>query len=110
MGLAGGCGYPAGYFDDLGLQSDEDLEIERNEVRDLVRALVSPPVSIPGKTPLHLIPLKLLVRLLAACEQSVRASLDSRSLLNEVVLHAFSSLGKSFASVHDSEVDWSLLH
>jgi hypothetical protein len=97
MGLAGGCGYPADYFDDVSLQNDEDLETERNDVRDLLRALVSPPVSISVKTPLNLIPLKLLLRLLFACDQSLRASVDSRVLLDEVFLHAFSSLGTLYA-------------
>jgi hypothetical protein len=99
MGLASNCGYPEGYFNDLSLRSDEDLEIERNDVRDLLRALVGPPFFSPDKIPQHLVPLKILLRMLTECEHSVRSSLDSRALFAEVVVHAFSALGKYYTII-----------
>ena len=105
MKLAARCGYPVGYFDDLELESDEDLEIERNDVRDLLRTLVGAPSLAQSASHAHsgdptptggiqnVLSLKLLVRLLARCEQSLLATQDPRVVFEEVVAHAFSSLG-----------------
>jgi hypothetical protein len=105
MRLAARCGYPVGYFHNLDMDSDEDLEIERNDVRDLLRGLVGAPAlahSSSGtqsgnQSPTHdirnLLSLKLLVRLLVECEQGLLATHDSRVVFEEVVAHAFSSLG-----------------
>jgi len=90
MGCATACRYPVGYFDDPGANSDEDLEIERNDVRDLLRA-----VSDPGSSsePISMA-LRLLLKLLQACEHSVLSSRDRHQLFDETVIHAFSALGR----------------
>jgi hypothetical protein len=105
MKLAARCGYPVGYFHNLEMDSDEDLEIERNDVRDLLRGLVGVPAlahsssdtksgnQSPTRGIRNVLSLKLLLRLLVECEQSLLATHDSRVVFEEVVAHAFSSLG-----------------
>ena len=39
MALATSCGYPANYFEDLSVDNDEELENERNDVRDVLRSV-----------------------------------------------------------------------
>jgi hypothetical protein len=109
MKLAARCGYPVGYFDNLEMNSDEELEIERNDVRDLLRTQVATPSLAPSASHIqsgdpsptgsirNLVSLKLLVRLLAQCEQSLLAIQDPRVVFEEVVAHAFSSLGKDLS-------------
>lgn len=108
MRLAAGCAYPADYFNDWTLNSDEELEVERNDVRDLLRAFVAPLQGLTNDTTPqaqlngapsanaspNLVPLRLLVRLLIECDQTLIASIEGRALFDEVVVHAFSSLGK----------------
>lgn len=100
MGLASTCGYPAVYFDDLAANSDEDLEIERNDVRDLLRAVAGSGESGSTFSPLSSgappigATLKLLLRLLQACEHSILSSRQHHQLFEETVIHAFSALGK----------------
>jgi len=94
MGMASKCGYPSGYFENLAANSDEDLEIERNDVRDLLRAVT----GSGGESCTNLMPpsmtLTLLRNLLQACEQSILTSRRSHKLFDETVLHAFSALGE----------------
>jgi len=95
MRLASSCGYPAGYFDDLGADSDEDLEIERNDVRDLLRSLVAfPDADESNGVDRYGIPLGLLQKLLMECQQSLTSCTDREELFPEIVLHAFSALGE----------------
>lgn len=98
MRLSARCGYPVDYFHDMSVNSNEDLEIERNDVRDLLRALVGPlPANANDLTTegslQNLVPLKLLVRLLIECDKSLSAAVDNRAPFDEVMIHAFSSLG-----------------
>ena len=39
LALASSCTYPPGYFSDLTLDNDEDLEIEQNDVRYVLRSI-----------------------------------------------------------------------
>jgi hypothetical protein len=94
MGLAIACCYPPDYFDSFGSVSDEALEIERNDVRDLVRTVsgsTSDGKSLerpPG------ISVKVLTKLVSACHESVTLSHQSQQLCPESAVHAFSSLAK----------------
>lgn len=100
MGLAAFCAYPARYFDDLRANSDEELEVERNDVRDLLRAVTgsgetgSTSDSKSDEAPMR-VALQVLFHLLQACEKSVASAYESQQLFEESVVHAFSSLGTS---------------
>lgn len=96
--LAEGCAYPDGYFDELGSNSDEDLEIERNDVRDLLRTLTmsgeggSTAMADYASAPVNL-PFQLLARLLAYCEASVTKASEHGRMVPEATAHMFSALG-----------------
>lgn len=90
MALASSCSYPDGYFDDLACNADEDLENERNDVRDILRSatnleydhLYSPACSI-----------EVLEKLVSACMHAVQMSGDS-ALPPESAIHCLSALAK----------------
>ena len=99
LSLAGACGYPSDYFADLSAGSDEELEVERNAVRDLLRALAGSNenglvLDKQSHMPLP-VSLKVLSQLLHQCDQAVSSARHQRQLVPETVVHAFSSLGTS---------------
>lgn len=98
MKLAMGCGYPSDYFHDLGTNNDDDLENERNDVRDVLRTLSSTTTvegkSVPSAPALRLTT-SVLQRLLLACSESILTEpTDARSLYPETAIHAFSALAR----------------
>lgn len=99
MGLASQCGYPAGYFDDFGRNSDEDLESERNDIRDLLRTVAGIAPSLSEKPASIVVPVTILLRLVHACSQPIQEAAASNVLFPEPALHAFSALAKPINSV-----------
>jgi hypothetical protein len=103
MNLAARCCYPEGYFVDLGRNNVEELEIERNDVRDVLRTvatiptLKSPTKGLESSLPM-LVCLSVLQRLLELCNSSIQAAARADTLVSEVVLHAFSALAKPIDS------------
>lgn len=99
LSLASACGYPPDYFADLSAGSDEELEVERNAVRDLLRALTGSNESglvLDEQSHMPLpVSLKILSQLLYQCDQAVSSARHQRQLVPETVAHAFSSLGTS---------------
>lgn len=97
MNLALRCGYPTGYFEDLGADNDEELESERNDVRDVLR-------GITGNTSSHKdsaganITSRLLIQLMKACASPMQEIKDNPSF-PESALHAFSALAKPLNSM-----------
>ncbi|CAB9524907.1 hypothetical protein SEMRO_1602_G285260.1 [Seminavis robusta] len=100
MSLAIACGYSADYFQDFGAMSDEDLEIERNDVRDVIRTVAvserggSTAFADVTRPPLE-VTLKVLARLLHACFESIDASRKASQLFHETAVHCYSALAKS---------------
>jgi hypothetical protein len=99
MKLASVCEYPAHYFDHLSAESDQDLEIERNDVRDLLRTVGG---SVEGGStvdtgstdyPLE-VTTRILAKLLDACNEAVVSARQRQELCSEAAVHAFSSLAK----------------
>jgi hypothetical protein len=99
MNLAVRCGYPDSYFVNLAASSDEEIEVERNDVRDVVRAIAcseeggSTSEVITLHRPLET-SLKILSKLLHACVDAVNTALSQRLLPSEAIVHAFSALAK----------------
>ncbi|KAL3923871.1 MAG: hypothetical protein SGILL_001395 [Bacillariaceae sp.] len=99
MNLASRCRYPDGFFSDLGRNNVEELEIERNDVRDVLRTVAAMP---PVKSNLQLsevsagvvICSSVLQQLLDLCVVAVREAMTTDTLVSEAVLHAFSALAK----------------
>jgi len=92
LALATSCGYPPGYFDCLEEDNDEELEIERNDVRDVARSVCSLDSGFNGthKSPSILI----LERIVTACNTAMQHSAASGQLPPETVVHILSSLAK----------------
>lgn len=98
MCLAGSCGYPSHYFDDFSAQYYEELEVYRNDVRDVLRSIsgsedggstanvvASPPLPFAQKV-LH--------KLLKAILGAIMESRSAHRLPEETVVHAFTALAK----------------
>ena len=90
--LAEGCVYPTNYFKALALPSDHDLEVERNDMRDLIRTIAgsgeggstSNTTAEDSRYPIRF-SLDVLSEFLVACTSAP---------LSEAVAHVFSSLAK----------------
>jgi hypothetical protein len=102
MSLATQCCYPPNYFQNLEEDNDEELENERNDVRDLLRSVAS--CSAPAGNPITLAARKIassiLLRLLQACAQPIREGHNEAAMLfPETAVHAFSALAKPLNSM-----------
>ena len=99
MSLAISCGYPPAYFRHMEANSDEDLEIERNDVRDILRTVAisegggSTAFANCSRPPLE-ITLQILARLLQACAEAIHSAKASNCLFPETAVHCFSALAK----------------
>ena len=99
MSLASSCGYPSGYFDHFSAPADEDLEVYRNDVRDVLRGIngsdeggstsnaeaTTPPLPIAQKI-LHMV--------LQSILKSIIEARAAHQLPEETAIHAFSALAK----------------
>ena len=103
LSLASKCAYPDNYFSNLGLDNDEPLEIERNDVRDVLRS-----VTVWRESDQHppAVSLMILQRLLQHCAQVICD--DSIKLPPEAAVHVLSSparllnrLAERFVSTND---------
>jgi len=91
LSLAASCGYPQGYFDCLSEDNDEELEIERNDIRDVARSVCSlDSADISMNSPSILI----LQRIVSACDTAIQEAIASDHLPNETVVHILSALAK----------------
>jgi hypothetical protein len=99
MSLATSCGYPADYFHHMGAESDEDLEMERNDVRDVLRTVAvsedggSTAFADCSRPPLE-VTLQILARLLHTCAEAVQSAQKGNQLFPETAVHCFSALAK----------------
>jgi hypothetical protein len=105
LSLATTCGYPPNYFDHLAAPSDEELEIERNDVRELLRAVAgsgeggstSDVRSTTEHGPLG-VTTQILSRILQSCNEAIVTASDRGELFPEAAVHALSSLAKPLNS------------
>lgn len=99
MSLASSCGYPHAYFDHFAAPSDEDLEIYRNDVRDMLRSINGSEdggstANVESSQPPLRISQMILHRVLLALAHSITESTKTHHLPEETVVHAFSALAK----------------
>jgi hypothetical protein len=95
MNLASRCEYPTHYFEHLCLQSDEDLEMERKNVRDLLRTVAGS--LSDAKTAGNIandISMQVLNKLINTFKESIVRSKLQNEYIPETVAHAFSALAK----------------
>jgi hypothetical protein len=128
MSLATQCSYPHRYFDILSEPSDEDLEIERNDIRDLLRTITTAnsgglddaPSTSSSSPKVVAVCLHILHRLLTACQEVITVAVPNNNNVNnnnnntiarvqlllfpETAAHAFSSLAKPLYYVAESYV------
>lgn len=105
MSLARGCAYPIDYFTESSMaqSNDDDLENERNDVRDILRTVSS--VTCGSKGPSSSLSLEILRRLVKRCTDPILSPQDihripsSTCLCHETDLHTFSALARPLISV-----------
>jgi len=100
MMLATSCGYPTGYFNDLSADNDEDLEVERNDVRDIIRsisgggdnAITACTLDVYCQTP----SICILERMVDACAAAIilNNAATTKQLPPETAVHVLSALAK----------------
>jgi len=93
LSLSASCAYPLNYFDNLYENNDEDLEIERNDVRDVCRSVCSLDSGNYGSDESKSPSIMILNRIVSACHSAVTGT-DPAVLPSEAVVHALSSLAK----------------
>jgi hypothetical protein len=97
--LALGCRYPDRYFEDLGKTNDDDLENERNDVRDLLRtvaaipSLDAPTVGVSSSVAISL-GASVLLNIMKSCALPIQEAAHAERLFPEFSLHIFSALAK----------------
>ena len=117
MNLATQCGYPVDYFDDMSANNDEELEIERNDIRDVIRTVTGctawEGASKPGTyvSAVHLTT-RILLRVLHACSDAIQKpnNPDGDQAFPETAVHAFSSLAKPINNLAQAYGQLSLQH
>ena len=99
MSLAASCGYPHSYFEHFAAPTDEDMEIYRNDVRDMLRSANgsehggSTANVETSQAPLRLSQM-ILQKVLNAVSSSILESRTAHRLPEETAVHAFSALAK----------------
>ena len=101
MSLARQCAYPSDYFNDLCVNNDEDWEIERNDARDVLRALAGYSTNSQFNTHSGTdLAFQVLVNLIEACSHPIlEAGTDGDQLFPESALHAFSALARPISAL-----------
>ena len=96
------CAYPIGYFANLAEDNDEDLEVERNDVRDLLREVC----SLDNNA--NHISMIILERIVQYCAESVADEISQGLLPSEAIIHTLSSPAKSLqrlaSTFHDDHM------
>jgi hypothetical protein len=92
MRLAIACAYPHDYFLNMADDNDEELEIERNDVRDILRALAGTGEDRYTRPPFFSV--CVLDRILCSCSEVVTDCAKAGQLPAEAVVHSFSALAK----------------
>jgi hypothetical protein len=105
--LSGKCRYPQGYFSDLTENNDEDVEIERNDVRDLLRSVCT--LEVAASQDPH-VSLMILNQIVEHCIKGISDQSDHNNLPPETIIHALSAPAKSLqilarVFVQSGEVD-----
>jgi hypothetical protein len=99
MSLASTCGYPTDYFVDLGAVSDDELEVYRNDIRDLLRAVAgtgdsSSTSNVDSSTEPVALTSAVLSKLLQMCFDAASSAHHRNELAPETAIHALSALAK----------------
>ena len=93
LSLSASCAYPVNYFDNLHENNDEDLEIERNDVRDVCRSVCSLESGNYGNEQHKSPSVMILNRIVSACYGAIKDT-GPTVLPSEAVVHALSALAK----------------
>ena len=94
--LSDKCKYPQGYFLNLTENNDEDIEIERNDVRDLLRAVCT--LEVTASQDPH-VSLMILDHIVEHCVKGVSDHSIHNSLPPETIIHALSAPAKSLKTL-----------
>jgi hypothetical protein len=104
MRLATSCAYPSDYFDFLDRDNDEEIEMERNEVRDLIRAISGgEDLQSDGDDTNMGLPMDVSMRILDKMVRScANACSANPSMPPETAVHALSALAKPMNSMAEA--------
>ena len=90
--LSDKCRYPENYFSNLSTNNDEDLEVERNDVRDLLRSVCTLELTASQGSRVSLM---ILDRIVEHCVKAVSDQSGHSNLPPETIIHAISAPAKS---------------
>lgn len=102
MHLATSCAYPPDYFDYLSHDNDDEIEIERNDVRDVLRTVSGGEDVYSG--PPRAFSLRVLDGIVRSCTESIMYQHDSNGLPHESAVHALSALAKPLILLSEAYV------
>lgn len=99
LALSNSCSYPDGYFLDLSIDSDGDLEVERNDVRDVVRSVSNFDSGNFGEEEAKSPSLLILEHFIDSIFTVIQEASQHNSLPRESAVHALSALAKPLNKV-----------
>ena len=108
MSLAASCAYPKGYFDHFSALSDENLEIYRNDVREMLRTVAGSDeggstANVEASRPPLPLSQKVMQKVLHSIFESISQSQVAHQLPEETAVHALSALAKP---LNHQALDW----
>ncbi|EJK58179.1 hypothetical protein THAOC_21717 [Thalassiosira oceanica] len=93
LALGEACQYPRSYFNELNLtvNNDDEIEVERNDVRDVARTVCSLDSGVVNDASPSLLVLE---RIINACGDAIRRCIGDNALPHETAVHILSALAK----------------
>lgn len=91
------CAYPLEYFENLADDNIEEIEIERNDVRDIIRSIV----NLENSSTSCQASLEILKQIIGHCKLSIAEDQNGRDnrLPHETIIHALSAPAKSLTTL-----------
>lgn len=91
------CAYPPRYFENLADDNIEEIEIERNDVRDIIRSIV----NLENSSTSCQASLEILKQIIGHCKLSITEDQNGRDnrLPHETIIHALSAPAKSLSTL-----------
>ena len=91
LALGEACQYPRSYFLHLTVNNDDEIEVERNDVRDVARTVCSLDSGVVNDSSPSL---HVLERIINACGVAINGCISANELPHETAVHILSALAK----------------
>ena len=91
LALGEACQYPRSYFSNLTINNNDEIEVERNDVRDVARTVCGLDSGVINDSSPSLLVLE---RIINACGEAINRCIGDNTLPHETAVHILSALAK----------------